>query len=326
MGIVLTVVVPAYNVEAYLPKCINSILAQDLSAEMYEIIIVDDGSTDMSGIIADEYAADHENIEVIHQANAGLSAARNAGISAARGKYIQFVDSDDYLEQNVLARLVNKMEVDNLDVLRFNYQNVDQSYEPFHPNKEDNPYVDFRDEVCNGMTFLTERLGYACYACQFLIRTDLLVSNSIFFKEGIFFEDTEWTPRVLSVSGRVTSVPLLVYNYLFRVGSISRSVSVEKKGKVIHDRMELVKSLKHQALYATDRRWYEGMIASIVITMLNEVCRDFSGNTKQYLSEINGLNVYPLSYFHLTKRATRKAKIINVSPRIYCLIYKLKNR
>lgn len=325
MGIVLTVVVPAYNVEGYLPKCIDSILAQDLFDEICEIIIVDDGSTDKSGKIADDYASSHANIKVIHQSNGGLSAARNAGISAARGKYIQFVDSDDYLEQRVLAQLVNKMEAEELDVLRFNYRNVDEKYEPFVPNKEDKLYVDYRDELCDGPTFLTERLGFACYACQFIIRTCLLMDNEILFKEGIYFEDTDWTPRMLSVARRVTSVDTIVYNYYYRIGSITKATSLEKEKKLVSDRLRLVKSFSEQALHVTDRRWYDGMISVTVISLLNAVCCSAELDSKYYLSELKAMHIFPLSFYHQTAKARRKVKLINMSPALFCMIYKLKN-
>ena len=124
MGLILSIIVPIYKVEQYLSKCIESLLNQDLSPEDYEIILVDDGSPDRCGKICDEYAATFSNIRVVHRANGGLSAARNSGIETAQGQYIQFVDSDDYLEPEVLKTLVTKMETDNLDILRFNYQNV----------------------------------------------------------------------------------------------------------------------------------------------------------------------------------------------------------
>lgn len=103
MGSELTVVVPVYNVEKYLGKCIDSILDQTLAVD--EIILVDDGSKDKSGEIADEYAARYENIKVIHQKNGGLSAARNTGIDAATKEYIAFVDSDDYIDSAMYERL-----------------------------------------------------------------------------------------------------------------------------------------------------------------------------------------------------------------------------
>ena len=145
----LSIVVPVYKVERYLPKCVESLLLQDLSHEEYEIILVDDGSPDRCGEICDEYAARYSYIKVVHRKNGSLSAARNSGIEKAQGKYVQFVDSDDFLEPNVLKSLVNKMELDQLDVLRFNYQNVNDRYEVFEPNKVSKPFVDYQDEACD---------------------------------------------------------------------------------------------------------------------------------------------------------------------------------
>ena len=126
----LSIIVPIYNVAPYLRKCVDSLLVQDISDS--EIILVDDGSTDDSGWIADELVnafrlsplASRLLLRVIHQSNAGLSAARNTGIAAATGNYIMFVDSDDYLQPNVLGTLMEQVEREHLDVLRFRYQNV----------------------------------------------------------------------------------------------------------------------------------------------------------------------------------------------------------
>ena len=167
--LLLSIIVPVYNVERYLPKCIDSLLNQDLPSDAYEIIIVDDGSPDVCPAICDDYAMRFANIKVIHRENGGLSAARNSGIDGAEGKFVQFVDSDDYLESNVLKTLVEKMETDQLDVLRFNYRNVNERYEEIEPNKDPKHWVNYSSEVCDGLTFLNERLGPACYACQFKI-------------------------------------------------------------------------------------------------------------------------------------------------------------
>ena len=114
MGSELTVVVPVYNVEKYLRKCVDSILSQTLTVD--EIILVDDGSKDKSGEIADEYAAKYENIKVIHQKNGGLSAARNTGIDAATKKYIAFVDSDDYIDPTMYETLMGRLRSDSADI------------------------------------------------------------------------------------------------------------------------------------------------------------------------------------------------------------------
>lgn len=318
----LSFVVPVYNVESYLSKCLESILDQDIAEDDYEIVVVNDGSSDKSGEIAREYAEKYSNIILINQQNQGLSGARNSGIKVAKGKYIQFVDSDDYLEPNVEKALVDKMEKENLDVLRFNYQNVNEKGEAFDPNKASKLYVDYTDSVCDGLAFLNERLGYACYAVQFVIRTDLVRSIPL-FKENIYFEDTEWTPRVLAAANRVTSVDIIVYNYLVRQGSITKAKTIEKKRKIIDDKLALIVSIKGQMVGKSDKRWYEGMISGTVISLLGAVVADLYAERKRYTNKLMELEVLPLSGYHLSKGAMRKRRLINISPLLYCLLIRL---
>ena len=210
----LSIIVPIYNVAPYLRKCVDSLLAQDISD--YEIILVDDGSPDECPQICNQYAERYSNIKVIHQPNAGLSAARNTGIAAATGDYIMFVDSDDYLQPNVLGALMEQVRRDNLDVLRFNYQNVNEQYEVFLPFKDAKRDVDYSEDIVDGESFLNKRLGPACYAVLFIVRHELL--QDCLFTPNIYFEDTDWTPRMLIKAKRVASTPLVVYNYLWRQG------------------------------------------------------------------------------------------------------------
>ena len=314
----LSVIVPVYKVEQYLPKCVDSLLCQDLPPEEYEIILIDDGSPDRCGAICDEYAAGHPHVKVTHRPNGGLSAARNTGIEVAQGRYVQFVDSDDYLEPNVLKFLVNKMEQDQLDVLRFNYQNVNNRYEVFEPNKVSKPFADYRGEVCDGLTFLNERLGYACYACQFVVRRELLQTCT--FKEGIYFEDTEWAPRLLLQSERVASTTLMVYNYLMRVGSITKSTNEEKKKKLLNDELFLIDALKKQMTGVEDKRWFEGMIAQIALAIVGIVSKNFYANRKWYLRELLSKKIFPLSVYQSTPGARRKIRLANLSVGLLCFI------
>ena len=322
--ILLSIIVPVYNVAKYLPKCLDSLLNQDIDKEEYEIILVDDGSLDRCGEICDEYAAKYDNIKVVHRENGGLSAARNSGIEIAQGKYIQFVDSDDYLEPNVEKALVEKMEMENLDILRFNYQNVNDNYEVFDPNKSGKLYVDYRDGICDGLAFLNERLGYACYAWQFVLKAELVRSIPL-FKEGIYFEDTEWTPRILVVAKRVTSVSIVVYNYLIRRGSITKSVEPAKRQKLFGDSLALIDAKKVQMQKVSDRRWFEGIIAHLVVSAISNLSKDFYPQRKKYLDILKGKKVYPLSTYHLTPSAARKVKLINFSPALACWLLHLKN-
>lgn len=317
---ILSIVVPVYNVAKYLPKCLDSLLNQDIGLDDYEIIVVNDGSTDASCEIAQDYAGRFSNIVLLNQENKGLSAARNSGIGSAKGKYIQFVDSDDYLQPNVLKSLVEKMEKDSLDILRFNYQNVNEKYEVFNPNKINKPFVDYRDEVCDGLTFLNERLGYACYAVQFIIKAELLMPHENRFREGMLFEDTEWTPRILTLAHRMTSVETIVYNYLQREGSITQSVDKTKKEKSIKDRLMLLDLLQSQMQNLQDRRWHKGMVAQTVVSLIGNISRDFYDDRKLYINDLKSKKVFPLSTYQASRTARKRIRMANISPALLCFL------
>ena len=320
----LSIIVPVYNVEAFLTKCVDSLLAQDLPADDYEIIIVDDGSTDGSGALADALAAEHGNIRVIHQRNRGLSGARNAGIPVASGTYVMFVDSDDFLCPNVLRTLVGLMESMELDILRFNYQNVNMDGAVFEPNKYVKPFVDYSDVVCDGETFLNERLGYACYAWQFLVKASILQQEGNGFKEGVYFEDVEWTPRILLQARRVASTDTLVYNYVFRTGSIARNTDHEKKRKAIRDKMTILEGFAALRSQVKDDRWFRGMSSQIALSIFEIVGRFFYPERKEYIRALKRQVAFPLSTYHATKSSRRKILLANVSPYLVCRLYHRK--
>ena len=364
MAIKLSFIVPVYNVEQYLRKCVESLIKQDFSN--YEIILVDDGSTDDSGAICDTYVSENDEmsradtlneplslndgkpqIRVIHQTNAGLSAARNTGIQAAEGEYVCFVDSDDYWEPNVLDGLMEQIERDKLDVLRFKYQHVrlvesresrvESKYEIFNPYKQ-SPYRDddYSAEVVDGVSFLNTRMGTACYAVMFIIRRDLIIGDhthytlhitpekdNCLFTEGIYFEDTDWTPRMLAKAQRVASTDTIVYNYLVRQGSITKAIDRKKQKKVLDDKMRLIGELQRQAEelkeQSRDSRWYQRMISDTVISIINIISTSFYAERKSYLERLRELQVFPICSRGL------KARLINFSPRIAVAILHLKN-
>ena len=325
MAITLSIIVPVYNVEPFLRGCIDSLLNQDLDTNCYEIILIDDGSTDSSGAICDEYAGEHRCIQVIHQQNKGLGAARNIGIAAASGKYIQFVDSDDYLCPNVLRGLMHQIESQSLDILRINYQNVNSDGEVFMPNKYSKPFDDYSEDVCSGLTFLNERLGFACYAVQFICATSLLRQDGNGFKEGIFYEDSDWAPRILLKAKRVASCPTIVYNYLYRQNSISRNSDVDRKRKSVEDKLQLIEALKDKGTTIKGCRWFDGMIAQTVLSILSEVSHYLYKDNKQYIRRLKVLHVFPLSSFHATPSARKKILLANVSPSLLCHINHYKS-
>ena len=344
----LSFIVPVYNVAPYLRKCVDSLLAQDY--DDYEIILVDDGSTDESGTICDEYASrsfvntfTHSlvTIRVIHQPNAGLSAARNAGIKCAKGNYLCFVDSDDYWQPNVLGGLMAQVERENLDVLRFDYQNVrlknEGEYEVFQPNKDPKRDVDYSEEVTDGETFLNERLGPACYAVMFILRRDIILNlkseninhkseiDDCLFTPGIYFEDTDWTPRMLLRAKRVASSPMVVYNYLWRTGSITLPTDPVKRKKVLEDKIRLIRGFQEQSQFVKDPVWFTWMTSSTAMNILGMLAKMSLAERKPYLQELKSLHIFPLSAKKEKMLSQRiKTYLANISPNIYCKLMSIR--
>ena len=325
----LSIIVPIYNVAPYLRKCVDSLLAQDISD--YEIILVDDGSTDNSGAIADEISdafrlsplASRLQLRVIHQPNAGLSEARNTGTRAAKGEYIMFVDSDDYLQPNVLRTLMEQIGCDNLDVLRFRYQNVKESGEAFAPYKDMTNYNDYSTRPTDGLTFLNERMGNQCYAWQFILRSKLCQEE--IFPPSIYFEDTDWTPRMLLLAERVASTELVVYNYLWREGSITLSQKdIQKQRMQLHDKINLLRKLNDWGSKVADRRWFDGMISGLMVNIVGIIASTFYAERKTYLQQIKAMHLLPLSTYHIASRAQRKVKLINFSIDLAVMLMHLK--
>lgn len=301
----LSIIVPIYNVAPYLRKCVDSLLAQDIFD--YEIILVDDGSTDNSGVIADELTAYSQplpkgkgvSMRGIHQENAGLSAARNTGIAVAQGEYIMVVDSDDYLQPNVLGVLMEQIERDKLDVLRFRYQNVRESGEIFVPYE--GMKVDYNDYSCvptDGLSFLTNRVGIQCYAWQFVVSASLCKTE--LFTPGIYFEDTDLTPRMLLRAKRVGTTELVVYNYLWRQGSITLSQNdIQKQRKQQHDKIDLLRKLNNWGNQVVDRRWFDGMISGLMLKIVGIIASIFYTERKKYIRSIKAMHLLPLSIYHI---------------------------
>ncbi len=352
----LSIIVPIYNVEPYLRKCVESLLVQDLSPAEYEIILVDDGSTDGSGELAEQLAGKSEEVRgksvpritAIHQPNGGLSAARNTGIMAANGDYVCFVDSDDYWEPNVLGGLMAQVERDDLDVLRFKWQNVrvvsglmdermsglvDERYEVFNPNKS-NPYrlEDYSSDVTTGVDFLNTRFGYACYAWQFVVRRSLLVESSlnakrsslnvpsILFTPNLHFEDTDWTPRMLLAAQRVASTDTMVYDYLVREGSITKvGANLDKKRRNIEDSMLIVARLGGLLEQHPSCVWLRRMQSSMAAGIIHSVIAVFPAERRDYVRRLRQWHVFPLVIANQGRTYARRARIMNISTWLYAI-------
>lgn len=172
----LSIIIPVYNTEEYLPRCLNSCLEQDLPANEYEIIAINDGSSDNSLQILNAYALKYPNIRVINQENRGLGATRNRGLNLAIGEYIWFVDSDDWVLENCLLDIYENCK--DVDIL-----------------ETDRAYL-YKDHVV--YINIAKWTGVPGY----IFNREFLIKNKLIFRENIYFEDSEFTPRVLYLSNK----------------------------------------------------------------------------------------------------------------------------
>lgn len=344
----LSFIIPVFNVEKYLAKCLDSILVGN--AFTGQVICVNDGSTDGCLNMLEDYAKKYPNLEIITQRNAGLSAARNAGIKAAKGEYVCFLDSDDYWEPNVLGGLMAQVERENLDVLRFDYQNVctadgqesrvksqELKYEVFEPNKTPR-YIDRKNEILDGETYLNTRMGYACYAVMFILRRDIILNlkseiinhkseiDDCLFTPGLHFEDVDWLPRMMLRAKRVNSTQTIVYNYFIRQGSITKTQGdKEKIRKNLEDRMKIIATYSAYLKQHPSCYWLKNMQSNMAAGVLTTVAQSFYQERKEYISRLEALNVFPLSLADQGKSYIRKARLINLSPRTAMLLLYCKN-
>lgn len=222
----ITVIVPVYNVEKYLPKCIESIINQ--SYKHIEIILVDDGATDNSGKICDEYATKDSRIKVIHKKNGGLSDARNKGIDASNGQYIVFIDSDDYVQEDMIIKLYENLVENDADISICGLSYVDEEGHCIDSLNGNSP---LKKEVLTShgaLTKLTECGGvYFVYACGKLYRKQIF--NDIRFPYGKLHEDVFVAHLVYDECTRVSCIEEELYYYVQRKGSIMSTLSAARR-------------------------------------------------------------------------------------------------
>lgn len=260
----LSLILPVYNVEAYLGRCIESCLNQDLPKSEYEIIVVIDGSPDNSIDIAKHYQEKNKNIKIVTRENGGLSAARNTGLQEACGDYVWFIDSDDAITENSLKGIYEEMTRHSLDVLWLKWHNMNEFHEqvPLYDCtlcKEDY-------SVQNGLDFMCSVMGIYYFAWSFVFKRNFLNHNGFLFKEGLFYEDTEFAYHVLPLAKRIKLYHKDCYTYGIRQGSIAQTISSKK----IDDLLSIVNTAK------TMDDKYPGLIcfrrsaSNILVTVLNQ--------------------------------------------------------
>ena len=214
--VLVSIIVPVYNVREYLDACLESIIGQ--TYKNIEIIIVDDGSIDGSSDICDQFSIKDRRVKVLHKQNGGLSSARNAGIDICKGSYIAFADSDDWMMPDMIESLISNIIEFNADIACCDYfsdeHNIPQGR---GVSKYDNS---------TAISMLFDENGYKCYAWNKIYKTDLF--NNIRYPEGELFEDIKTTYLLLKKASCVLYIKEPKYYYRLRENSITRKTFSKK--------------------------------------------------------------------------------------------------
>jgi len=258
----LSVIVPAFNVESWIERCLLSIVHQDISPESYEVIVINDGSPDQSASIAKELAKTFSQIVVIDQENKGLSGARNTGIQNAKGKYVLFIDSDDYIEPNVFSKMLFFAENNDLEIAMFGQNLVINGEQK--PRDKFNPT---ETEVMSGIELFFRRTSDS--ACKYLIQTEYLKKYDLYFLEkALYLEDGEWSARLFARAQRTAYKGIYFYNYAIRENSIVTSGSAFSK-KALIGYIDAAKNLKkfqtNEILKENEKYFINQTIAKFVL-------------------------------------------------------------
>ena len=230
----LSIIIPVYRVEATLNRCIESVVAQDFGD--YELILVDDGSPDGCPQMCDEWAAKDRRIRVIHKVNGGLSDARNAGIDIAQGDYLTFIDSDDYIAEQTLAPLMQKLiEQPDIDILEYPayvfYGSPKQHLLAF---QGDTTYHDMNDYWYKGQAYQHS------YAWNKIYRAELF--HNVRFPKGIIFEDMHTLPRLLKQTKTVVTTSQGCYYYCMNDAGITATADGNALRMLLQPHVEIIRN------------------------------------------------------------------------------------
>lgn len=312
----ISVVVPVYNVEKYLERCIESISEQ--TCKDIEIILVDDGSTDNSGRIIDEWSGKDSRIVAVHQKNRGLSGARNAGMERATGEYILFVDGDDFVEREYVSGLLERAGKTDADIVFCNYRFVNEAGKEINNNN----HSSYCSEKIHNGTELLELFEDKSFRTFFDVCWNKLYRKELFagirFPEGVsVIEDISIMPLIYHRAKRISFVDDVLYNYVYREGSLSHSkYSAKEDAKLRIPMME------------ERLRWYkewgnkELCLAHIIhmYSLYGKVCEEYKERIRELKKEYRKTYLYGNYENNISKSRRLKFFTAFVSLKLYSVL------
>lgn len=321
MNDLISIIIPVYNVEQYIKKCVDSVIGQ--TYRNLEIILVDDGSTDNSGRICDELATLDKRIVVIHKQNGGLSDARNAGIRIARGKYLGFVDSDDYIENEMYSVLMNNLKQTDSDL---------SACARILINENETKTPDSTVNIVHCFESSTDAIADLFAYNEFLFHAawDKLYKRELFddieFPVGRLFEDAAVMYKIFEKCKRIVATKKQMYYYVQRKGSISNCAYNEKKVKhQLENRLNAINYYenKNTELCILAAAWN----IRFAYNIWNEAC-PYDKDTANFILKASRRNFHFSLCRYLGKKQFIKGLLFCINPhivRLYCSLSKGRN-
>ncbi len=236
----ISLIIAAYNVEQFIEKCIYSCMNHDIGKQEYEIVVVNDGSTDSTYDILNRLQEENSNLNVIHQENKGLGAARNTGIKNAKGEFLWFIDGDDYIETNSFPGIMNKINSEDLDILVLNYDVVNDKYDLM--SQQCNA-CNIENNIVSGSEFYVSNYEKS-YSWLYIFRKNLFLQNDVWFKEKINMQDSEILPKILINASKVGLFNMTCYYYVQYKESFTNTNNGQKRYSYFQSILEVERSLK----------------------------------------------------------------------------------
>ena len=325
----LSIIIPVYNVEAYLEECLNSAVNQNI--DNYEIIIVNDGSTDGSEDIIDKFTKNYSFIKKVNKENNGLGAARNTGIRLATGKYIGFIDSDDYIDENMLFNMIKRAEENNVDIIICDVEVFDDN------DKKQKWYFNVKKKFYNKnmsnedvlKLYLTDRIKG--FAWNKIYKRSLFTDNNVLYEEGVYYEDIYTTLRLLTYAKTINLIDEPYYKYRQHYGSITRGITLKHIDDFTFNGVKCIEFMEETKSFKGLNEYKRAFEISTMNSILELYYKHFNFNIKYiqqnyntYFSEYNYRISFKTLFLNNVITYKHKKKYILNKLKVYVYIKKFK--
>ena len=294
MGIKVSIVVPVYNVEPYLERCVESLLNQTLKE--IEIILVDDGSSDLSPQLCDTYSEKYEKIRVIHKANAGLGMARNSGLDMATGEYVAFVDSDDYIDKEMYERLYSVAKQKDLDIVISGGFISEGAYRTTRVGRETEKEILFEGADVKRLALkMTGALPeypldyeHAMSVCKGIYNRKLIVENEIRFlsERELISEDLLFHYDILQYAKKVMIIPECFYHYCLNMASLTKTYQKERFQRNVQFYKYVLELIEKRDYAPDDSIYAERLLLASARVAITQVVGYYQTWNKKMMEEI----------------------------------------